>query len=70
MKKLNLQSRINYLVFICIDFALYHHYICVQIYFLFLPYLLSFFISTCPNICQDLSDNKQSRMAESIEYTN
>lgn len=29
---------------------------------------LSFFISTRPNICQDLSDIQQSRMAESIEY--
>lgn len=47
--------------------TLYNIWVCCTD-FLFFSHISVFFSSTCPNICQDLSDAQQWRMAESIEY--
>lgn len=53
------------IVIFCVDL---HNLITIHVFIFILPYL-SFLSAHVPSICQDLSDHKLLRMAESIEYT-
>lgn len=64
--ELNSSGEFYFLLFIfCVDL---HNIITIHVFSIILPYL-SFLSAHVPSICQDLSDHKLLRMAESIEYT-